>query len=148
MSGANAYFLNLAGENLAAQGAILGFSGLTVVGSTNLIGALYATGGINSQGVTTTNLNVNNNLILQYTGTSATGSIESNTLRGNCTIENPNTSLTVTNSLVSSSSAIFAIASTADATGYVTSVVPSSGSFVINCIAPTLPMNINWLVIN
>jgi hypothetical protein len=148
MSGANGYFLNLAGQNLASQGASIGFSGLSVVGTSSLIGALYATGGINSQGITTTNLTVNNNLILQYTGASATGSIESNTLRGNCTIENPNTSLTVTNSLVSSLSSVFAIASTADATGYVTSVVPSSGSFVINCIAPTLPMNINWLVIN
>jgi hypothetical protein len=64
MSGANGYFLNLAGENLACQSANVGFSGLSVVGTSSLIGALYATGGINSQGITTTTLTSGNILPL------------------------------------------------------------------------------------
>ncbi len=69
MSGANAYLQNLAAENFASQGAIIGFDGLTVVGPTNLISVLNATGGL-----TTTNATVNN-LVITGSITVPTGAL-------------------------------------------------------------------------
>ena len=69
MSGANAYLQNLAAENFASQGAIIGFDGLTVVGPTNLISPLNATGGL-----TTTNATINN-LVITGSITVPTGAL-------------------------------------------------------------------------
>jgi hypothetical protein len=64
MSGANAYLQNLAAENFASQGAIIGFGGLTVVGPTNLISPLNATGGLTTTSATITDLIVSGNVTL------------------------------------------------------------------------------------
>jgi hypothetical protein len=47
-----------------------------------------------------------------------------------------------------SQSIVLAVAATADATARVTSVVPASGSFVINTVAVTAETAFNFLVIN
>jgi hypothetical protein len=56
MSGANEYYQNIASEYLAAQEAIIGYGGLTIIGEETVIGLLNATGGINAQGINTTSL--------------------------------------------------------------------------------------------
>jgi hypothetical protein len=58
------------------------------------------------------------------------------------------TSVTVTNSLVTASSVIIAVAATADSTAYVTSVVAGSGSFVINTATTTAETAFNFFVFN
>jgi trimeric autotransporter adhesin len=58
MSGTNAFFQNIAGESIAAQGAILGYNGLVVVGGETVMGVLNATGGITTKALTATSATV------------------------------------------------------------------------------------------
>ena len=69
MSGANAYFVNLAAESSAFQGTTVGFNGLTVVGNAVLLQNLYATGYsgagyFNELHVSTGSLYIGDNVIL------------------------------------------------------------------------------------
>ncbi len=155
MSGANGYFLNLAGENLACQSANVGFSGLSVVGTSSLIGALYATGGINSQGITTTTLTSGNILPLTsdtYTlgSTGAlwkgiyvgTGSVHI----GNVTLSAPDNQSLVIDKPVSLTSLAVSYSSSTGSAGAVTSnttrgniMIPngSTGATVTNSLVNT-----------
>ena len=138
MSGANAFLQNAATENLASQGAIFGFSGLTVVGDTTLIGSLNATGGLS----TTT-------ISMGYS--TSTGSTQ-NFSRGNAVVADNASAVTITNSLVSTTSTVLAISATNDLPGvYVSNVVCNNGSFTINLSANnTIDSGflINWIVFN
>lgn len=77
---------------------------------------------------------------------------------GNQTINKPTgtvnfaasaTSLTVTNSLVSANSLVFAVIRTDDATATIKNVVPGSGSFVINLTAEaTAETSVGFMVVN
>lgn len=83
MTGSNAYIANLSSVNLASQGATLGFSGLTVVGGTTLIGTLNATGGITTTTFTGTNVNATNGSITNLSSTSiSTSSLTASTFTG------------------------------------------------------------------
>ena len=64
-----------------------------------------------------------------------TGNQTINKMAGSVNFAIAATAITVTNSLVSTTSNIIAVAQTNDATGYVKNVVPGAGSFVINLVA-------------
>lgn len=68
---------------------------------------------------------------------------------GTVNIAAGNSAVTVTNNLVSTSSLVFAVIRTNDATATIKNVVPASGSFVINLTAAaTAEISIGFLVIN
>jgi len=160
MSGSNGYFLNLAGQNLAAQGASIGFSGLNVVGTTSLIGALYATGGINSQGITTTNAIITNMMTggnsyfnrinVQYSNsTGSAGIVTSNTTRGNLMIPFGQMTGTVNNSLVNSDTFISAVCSQYNQLNPITFITSDNGSFTVYLTGnAALDIYLKWMVIN
>ena len=76
------------------------------------------------------------------------GNQTSNTPSGRCSIAAAGTTVTVTNSLVTAASRVFAVIATADATARLSHVVPGAGSFTITIVAATGTTNINWFVIN
>ena len=79
-----------------------------------------------------------------------TGNQTANTMTGNIRIAAAGTTVTVTNSLVTSTSVIMCTLATADANNTVLkSCVPGNGSFVITLFtAPAAEVNINWVVFN
>ncbi len=83
-------------------------------------------------------------------GAGTTGNQTANTMTGNIRIAAGNTSVTVTNSLVSSTSVIMCTLATADANATtLKSCAPGSGSFIITLqTAPAAEVNINWVVFN
>ena len=82
------------------------------------------------------------------TAVGTTGNQTINKAAGRVNIAASGTTVTVTNSLVSVNSIILAVCATADATARVTNVVPGAGSFVINIVATTAEVAINWVVIS
>jgi hypothetical protein len=81
------------------------------------------------------------------TAPGTTGNQTINKPTGRVNIAAAGTSITVTNNLVSENSRVFAEVATADATARITSVVKSSGSFVINTVAVTAETAFDFLVI-
>lgn len=78
-----------------------------------------------------------------------TGNQTINKQAGSVNIAASGTSVTVTNSLVTTSSIILATIATNDSTAVIKNVVPGSGSFVITLnAAATAETRINWIVIN
>lgn len=86
-------------------------------------------------------------LFLDYTNTATVGNVTINKSSGRVNVAAAATNITVTNSLVTANSHVMAVASQSDTTGRVTSVVPASGSFTINCVAPTANMSVDFLVV-
>lgn len=87
-------------------------------------------------------------LYLDYTNTATVGAVTINKPSGRVNVAASATSITVTNSLVTAASHVFAVCSTADATARVTSIVPSAGSFTILLVAATAQASIDFLLIN
>ena len=90
---------------------------------------------------------------ITYTATNTaagtTGNQTINKPSGTVNIAAAGTSITVTNSLVTTSSIVFATIRTNDATAVIKNVVPSSGSFTINLnAAATAETSIGFFVIN
>ena len=77
-----------------------------------------------------------------------TGNQTINKPSGTVNIAAAGTSVTVTNSLVSTSSIVVAVLRTADTTAYIKNVVPSAGSFIINIAAATAEVSIGFIVYN
>jgi hypothetical protein len=78
-----------------------------------------------------------------------TGNQTINKPSGTVNIAAAGTTVTVTNSLVSTSSIVVAVIRTNDTTAYIKNVVPSSGSFVINLgAAATAEVSIGFIVYN
>lgn len=83
------------------------------------------------------------------TGGGTTGNQTINKAAGTVNFAAAATALTVTNNLASTSSIVFAIARTNDATCAVKNVVPAAGSFVINMTAGcTAETSVGFLVVN
>lgn len=85
---------------------------------------------------------------LDFTNTATVGAVTINKPVGRVNIAAAGTSVVVTNSLVTAASHVFAVMSSADATGRVTSVVPAAGSFTINTVGVTAQASFDYLVIN
>jgi hypothetical protein len=83
-----------------------------------------------------------------YTNTATVGAVTINKMSGRVNIAAAGTAVTVTNSLVTAASHVFAVASTNDATAQVKSVVPAAGSFVINTAACTAQTSFDFFVLN
>jgi hypothetical protein len=78
-----------------------------------------------------------------------TGNQTINKPTGTVNIAAAGTTVTVTNSLVSTSSIVIAVVRTNDTTAYIKNVVPSAGSFVINLgAAATAEVSIGFIVNN
>ena len=83
------------------------------------------------------------------TATGTTGNQTINKPSGTVNIAAAGTTVTVTNSLVTASSIVFAVIRTNDATATIKNVVPSAGSFTINLnAATTAETSIGFFVIN
>jgi hypothetical protein len=83
------------------------------------------------------------------TATGTTGNQTINKASGTVNIAAAGTTVTVTNSLVTASSIVFAVIRTDDATATIKNVVPAAGSFVINLgAATTAETSIGFFVIN
>lgn len=93
----------------------------------------------------------NGNIVFPATNTAAgtTGNQTINKTSGTVNIAAAGTSITVTNSLVTTSSIVFATIRTNDATAVIKNVVPAAGSFTINLnAAATAETSIGFFVIN
>jgi len=83
------------------------------------------------------------------TASGTTGNQTINKASGTVNIAAAGTTVTVTNSLVSATSIVFAVIRTNDATATIKNVVPAAGSFVINLgAAATAEVSIGFFVIN
>jgi len=83
------------------------------------------------------------------TASGTTGNQTINKASGTVNIAAAGTTVTVTNSLVTASSIVYAVIRTNDATATIKNVVPSAGSFVINLgAAATAEVSIGFFVIN
>ncbi len=90
-------------------------------------------------------------LLIQPTTTTTVGTTGNQTINkptGTVNIAAAGTTVTVTNSLVSATSLVFAEIRTADTTARISNVVPGAGSFVINIVACTAEVSIGFWVIN
>ena len=93
----------------------------------------------------------NTNIQFPATNTAAgtTGNQTINKTSGTVNIAAAGTSITVTNSLVTTSSIVFAVIRTNDTTAVIKNVVPAAGSFTINLnAAATAETSIGFFVIN
>jgi hypothetical protein len=117
---------------LISRGALLiGTASDANTGLLQVAGTAYATG-----------------LRLDYTNTATVDAVTIDKASGRVNIAAAGTAVVVTNSLVTAASHVFVVASTADATARVTSVVPAAGSFTINTVACTAQTSFDFLVIN
>lgn len=87
-------------------------------------------------------------LDIDYTNTATVGAVTINKASGRVNIAAAGTSVIVTNNLVTAASHVFAVMSSADATGRVISVVPAAGSFTINIVANTAQASFDFVVFN
>jgi hypothetical protein len=84
-----------------------------------------------------------------YTNTATVGAVTINEMSGRVNIAAAGTSVVVTNSLVATTSRIFATVSTNDTTAYIKNVVPAAGSFTIHLgAAATAQTAIDFVVFN
>lgn len=133
-------YLSLAGNEHADDGAVTLAAGwgsanpppLNLVSSNGHI--LLRTGPDGVAIVTRVQLTKDGSLALDRTNTAAgtTGNQVINKMAGSVNIAAGGTTITVTNSLVTAASNIFAVVQTGDATALLKNVVPGAGSFVIN----------------
>lgn len=148
---------NISGTNLAFH-AVTGqtlLNGTTVTASTTLDARGVSSGTIarfadNSDVEKFKFLNTGS-LVLEATNTAGgtTGDRTINKISGTVNIAAAGTTVTVTNSLVTTSSIVFAVVRTNDTTALIKNVVPGSGSFVINMnAAVTAETSIGFFVIN
>jgi hypothetical protein len=96
-------------------------------------------------------LNTSGNIQFPATNTASgtTGNQTINKTSGTVNIAAAGTTVTVTNSLVTASSIVYAVIRTNDATATIKNVVPAAGSFVINLgAATTAEVSIGFFVIN
>ncbi len=77
-----------------------------------------------------------------------TGNQTINKAAGTVNIAAAGTTVTVTNSLCTTSSTVYAVIRTNDTTARIANVVPGAGSFVINIVACTNEVSIGFLVVN
>lgn len=82
------------------------------------------------------------------TSVGTTGDQTINKQSGVVNIAASGTTVTVTNSLVTANSYVFATIRTADSTAIIKNIVKSAGSFVINIVACTAEVAIEWFVLN
>jgi len=153
----------------SANYALFSMSNTTTAfnGSTNGFATLASTGtyqAINSVGAVAYNFQdfQKNGVSLYRTDSTGKSSyaatITTGGTTGNQTINKPTgtvniaaagTTVTVTNSLVSATSIVYAVIRTGDATATIKNVVPSSGSFIINlAAAATSEVSIGFIVFN
>jgi hypothetical protein len=134
----------LAGANATLDNRMIVFNGGNVAIGTNPTNAGYrfdVNGTARVQGAL--NFNPTN------TASGTTGNQTINKASGTVNIAAAGTTVTVTNSLVSASSIVYAVIRTNDATATIKNVVPSAGSFVINLgAATTAETSIGFFVIN
>ena len=71
-----------------------------------------------------------------------------NKVSGRSKIAAGQTAITITNDRCRVDSLVFAVLQTADATGYVKSVVPSAGSFLITCNVCAGDTIVGWVIVN
>lgn len=83
-----------------------------------------------------------------YTAGGTTGNQTINKQSGSVNIAAAGTTVTVTNSMVTTTSIVIPVIRTADATARITNVVVSNGSFVINIVAATGETRIDFVVLN
>jgi hypothetical protein len=122
--------LTLKGE--ASQSAVL----LSITDSTNAVMQ-----SVSAAGKTTFNSTI--------TAGGTTGDQTINKPSGTVNIAAAGTTVTVTNSLVTTSSIVVAVIRTNDTTAYIKNVVPASGSFVINLgAAATAEISVGFIVYN
>jgi len=91
---------------------------------------------------------IRGDIVFDGTNTATVGAVTINKTSGRVNIAAAGTSVVVTNNLVTAASHVFAVMSSADATGRVTSVVPAAGSFTINTIAVTAQASFDFVVFN
>lgn len=82
------------------------------------------------------------------TSVGTTGNQTINKPSGTVNIAASGTAVTVTNSLVTANSLVFAVIRTNDATARISNIVPAAGSFVVNIVACTAEVSIGFFVIN
>jgi hypothetical protein len=130
------------GDSAAVALNLLGGVNLTI----NTVG-IYPTSGTGtaSLGQAATGFS---KLYIDYTNTGTVGAVTINKAAGRVNIAAAGSSVVVTNSFVTAASHVMVIASTADATARVTSVVPAAGSFTINTVATTAQTSFDFFVIN
>lgn len=95
-------------------------------------------------------LNGGNNMRLSGTITPSgtTGAQTIDKVTGTVNVAAGQSSVVVTNSLVTTDSLVIATIRTNDATARITNVVPGNGSFTIRLVSPTAEVSIGFLVIN
>lgn len=150
--------------SLTTNGDLTTTGDISTTGNIATTGTVSAVGDISTSGQllgtyigSTGDLECNGNVIvgtkvqLPYTNESAgsTGNKTINKISGRVRVAAAGTSVTVTNSQVTSASHIIATCSTNDTTAYVKNVVPGSGTFTINLgAAATAETAIDWVVLN
>ena len=89
-------------------------------------------------------------LVQPRTDSSGTpGNATANTSSGRCSIAAAGTTVTITNSICTANSKVFATIATNDATALLKNVVPAAGSFIITLnAATTAQTSIDWMVVN
>jgi hypothetical protein len=85
---------------------------------------------------------------LDASNTGTVGAVTINKALGRVNITVSGTSVVVSNNFVTASSHVFAMMSTADATGRVTSVVPANGFFTLNTVAVNSQSSFDFVVVN
>jgi hypothetical protein len=124
------------------------FDGLRVVGSSNSSGRVA----FQVQSSTATLYNIDNNGKISYLANAISGTTGNQTIdtpSGNVNFAAGATALTVTNSLCTTSSLVFATIRTNDATATIKNVVPAAGSFTINLgAAATAVTSVGFFIIN
>lgn len=147
--------LSIGNTPLAFDGATTGKANLAVTGTyqaINSVGAVaynyisFQKNGLNRYQVDSTGKETFASTI---TAGGTTGNQTINKPSGTVNIAAAGTTVTVTNSLVSTSSIVVAVVRTNDTTAYIKNVVPSAGSFVINLgAAATSEVSIGFIVYN
>jgi hypothetical protein len=140
-SGDMTFLTQTGGTAMAERMRIFGGGNVAIGTSTNAGYKLDVNGTARVQGAL--NFNPTN------TASGTTGNQTINKTSGTVNIAAAGTTVTVTNSLVSASSIVYAVIRTNDATATIKNVVPAAGSFVINLgAAATAETSIGFFVIN
>ena len=85
-------------------------------------------------------------LFLDYTNTATVGNVTINKASGRCIVAAAASNVVIACNIVTANSHVMAVASQADTTGMVKSVVPTTGNITINCVAPTANMSVDFVV--
>jgi len=142
LQGGIAFYKSSSGKaNISLNGDSLNGNNVLIGTKTDAGYKLYVNGTTRMQGAV--NYNPTN------TAAGTTGNQTINKASGTVNIAAAGTTVTVTNSLVSATSIVYAVIRTNDATATIKNVVPAAGSFVINLgAAATAEVSIGFFVIN